>query len=128
MPVFCYTWTERRRGQKPLTRTVRRTFSIGRARVRIQVGGKCYVRDIPAEWAGRPDANACWPKKSDALGVLHSQVGEAAEHLADNGVPTQFCQDGTGRCIVESNDHQNRIMRVLRIHDRDACYSQRTRP
>jgi hypothetical protein len=128
MVTFCYTRFIRHKRFATLAKTVERQFPVGKAPATVIICGDRYKRDIPAEWEGRRIKNACWPKKSDALGVLHSQVGEAAEHLADNGVPTQFCQDGTGRCIVESNQHQNRIMEVLGIHDRDACYSQRTRP
>jgi hypothetical protein len=101
---------------------------MGRAPKCVRSRGKCYARNIAAEWKGRRDNDACWPKLSDALGVLHSQIGEAGDHLAECGVPTQFANDGTGRCIVESNQHQNRIMEALGIHDRDACYSQRAKP
>lgn len=119
MVFFCFT----NDGQ-----TIKREFRMGKAPASIRCGGKRYVRDIPAEHRGDPPKKNPWPKKSDALGVLHSQIGEAAQHLAEEGVPTQFTNDGTGRCVVESNEHQNRIMEVLGIHDRDACYRQRAKP
>ena len=98
---------------------------MGKAPKTVSVGGKCYMRNIPAEWDGRHDADP-YPKLSDALGVLGSQASEASKHLHEQGVPTEFTSDG--RCVVRSNSHQNRIMEALGMHDRDACYSQRTKP
>ena len=112
----------------PLEHTIVRTFRMGKAPNRITVKGVGYFRNIPAEWNGRVNLSGNWPQYSDALGVLHSQTREASEHLAAEGVPTNFTNDGTGRCIVENQGHKNRIMEVLKIHDRDACYGQRTRP
>lgn len=128
MATFCYTWIKRRKRLPTLTKTIERTFRMGRAPVSVRVGAKRYVRDVPAEWRKRPNTNACWPMKSDALGVLDSQVDEAAAHLAEQGVPTEFTNDGTGRCVVRSRGHRNRIMEVLGIHDRDAGYGDRARP
>ena len=130
MSVFCYTRHQiRLRKRGPIvSHTVERTFRIGKAPTSITVRGKRYLRDIAAEWAGRRIKNACWPMKSDALGVLDSQTDEAAKHLADSGVPTEFTKDGTGRCIVKSRGHRNRVMAVLGIHDRDAGYGDRARP
>lgn len=120
MALFCYTSSG--------GRTIERVFRMGKAPKTVSVGGTRYLRDVPAEWNGRRDQAGNWPQKSDALGVLDSQTDEAAQHLADNGVSTAFTSDGTGRCIVESRGHRNRIMKVLGIHDRDAGYGDRTRP
>ncbi len=117
MPQYCYTSSE---GQ-----TVERLFSMGKAPRTVTEGDICFVRDIPAEWDGRRNSDP-YPKLSDALGVLGSQASEASRHLHEQGVPTEFTSDG--RCVVESNSHQNRIMEALGMHDRDACYSQRAKP
>lgn len=128
MGVFCYTSIRRHRGKRPVRTTYERVFPCGKAPTFIRVNGRRCLRDIPAEWARRKDITGNWPMKSDALGVLDSQVDEAAKHLADHGVPTEFTKDGTGRCIVESRQHRNKIMEVLHIHDRDAGYGDRAKP
>lgn len=129
MPDYCFTWTQRRKRMTALTDTIERPFPMGKAPRTVKVGRRLYLRDIPSEWRGKPHI-ACniWPRKSDTLGVLHSQTGEAAAHLASQGVPTNFTNDGTGRCIVNDQKHENAIGEVLGIHQRNAGYGQRPGP
>lgn len=61
---------------------------------------------------------------SDALGCHPGQIAAQAQDLLDAGIPTQFTKDGA--CIVESNAHRNALMLHNGLHDRDACYGQKT--
>ena len=100
---------------------------MGKAPKTVTKDGQSFFRNIPAEWRGSDDICGNWPMKSDALGVLPSQIEEASAHLAECGVPTSFTTDGTARCIVENRGHRNRILNALNMHDRNAGYGDRAR-
>ncbi len=67
-----------------------------------------------------------WPKKCDGTGVLPSQTQEASEHLASQGVPTEFAPDG--RAILRDRSHRNNVLEALGLHDKDAGYGDRAKP
>ncbi len=118
MPMYSYTSED---GQ-----TIERKFSMNRVPRRVTVGSRVFHHDITAELSRRKDICGNWPKKCDGTGVLPSQVAEASEQLASEGVPTQFAPDG--RCILESRGHRNKVLQVLGLHDKDAGYGDRAKP
>jgi len=118
MPMYCYTSED---GQ-----TIERKFSMNKVPRTVTVGDRVFHHDIIAEQAGRRDICTNWPKKCDGTGVLPSQTREASEHLASQGVPTEFAPDG--RAILRTRDHRNKVLEVLQMHDKDAGYGDRAKP
>lgn len=119
MPFYCYT---NDKGE-----TVERMYRIGKQPSAISVQGKLYRRDIGAEHAGFKNTPGNWPYEND-MGPFCCHASERKQleqNLAASGVPTRVTE--RGNCIIESNDHRNRLMRLYGYHDKDACYRQRTR-
>jgi len=119
MPYYCYT-------SEDADVTIEEYYPVGKAPKTVTRGDDLFYRDIPAEWRGRKDTSSCWPMKSDALGVLPNQVGEATQELADAGVPTSFAKDG--RVILESRGHRKKVCEALGYHDKNAGYGDRAKP
>jgi hypothetical protein len=63
---------------------------------------------------------AGWPRESDALGVHPSQVEEAHAEAAALGVPTEFTKNGSA--VVRDQQHQRRLGKALRMHERN-CFN-----
>ncbi len=59
-------------------------------------------------------------KKSVALAVHPSQIGEATADARAKGVPTDFAPDGSP--ILTDRDHRKRYMQAYGFFDRDAGY------
>ncbi len=112
MPTYCYTNED---GE-----TIERRMSMKKVRKSIRVKGVKFTRDIAAENAGYTDTPGAWPMKSDAAGVHPSQIGEAREHAAKVGVPTDFTPDG--RAIFTSRLHRKSYCEAHGLYDRNGGY------
>lgn len=74
---------------------------------------------------GVRSCHAGYPYYSEAMGVHPDQVQEEARVLKEAGIPTEIRSDG---CLkVESRSHRRRLIRHLRMYDRDAGYGDPTR-
>lgn len=105
MPRYSYTSRDGQTIELHFTMSAKRPDTIRR-------NGKKFFRDVVADFSSRRDICSCWPRKSDALGVNPSQVQEAGEALEKAGIPTQFDRK-SGEMILESRQHQNRVMKHL---------------
>ena len=62
-----------------------------------------------------------WPMMCEASGCHREQVGKMQKMLSDAGCPTEFTPDG--RAIYTSRSHRAKSLRIRRIHDKNAGYS-----
>ena len=88
---------------------------------RVKIGNKWAHRDFSREQGGVSGGKACWPRKSLALGCSPDEVKEYEKWERELGVPTRHCPD-TGDAIIESRDHQNRLMKARGLRNWDAGY------
>jgi hypothetical protein len=83
--------------------------------------GKLMDRDIAREQNGNQSfKSACWPMRSDALGVHPDQIPEAIAEAAKSGVRVNF--DGEGRAILESPKHRKEYAESMGFFDRQGGY------
>ena len=87
----------------------------------VHEDGRVLTRDVVAEHRGGTSNPGAWPIYSDGAGVHPSQVVEAMEHAANNGVPTRFHPE-TGQAIFESRGHRKAFLRMRGMHDRSGGY------
>lgn len=115
MATFCYTTRD---GE-----TVEDFYPCGQAPKKIKLpDGRSACRDYVAEIAGKgSQLPGCWPLKSTSMGVLPSQVKQAAEKDISLGVPTDYCEK-TGRVIFSDPNHQYRWMKAHGAHNYDGGY------
>ena len=63
---------------------------------------------------------------SHNLGVNPNQITELRSHLEKHGLESTEIR-GDGAVKIRSNGHRNRLLSASGMHDRDACYRQRTK-
>lgn len=114
MPMYCFT-------NVVTNETIERSFPMGASPARVQVKGKLFLRNIPAEHAG-PARRQCdaWPMTSVNAGIHPDQLGEVQEHLAAHGVHTEFTKDGDA--IFRSRRHRSAHLKATHTKDLDAGY------
>lgn len=78
-------------------------------------------RDIRAEHVGFRHSAGKWPMESVAAGVSAEQVPEMVAFDRQNGVPTEYSQDGNP--IFTSKTHRKKYLRAHGMYDRNAGYS-----
>lgn len=79
-------------------------------------------RDYRAEYGQQRFGVGNWPMESFGLGVPVQSIPEMERRCVELGVPTHFNRQ-TGDAILESRTHRRRLCRALKIHDRNAGYS-----
>ena len=81
-------------------------------------GDACKLCEMFAEQA--PPGGTCtgWPMKSMSMGVLPSQVQEANEHLAANGIrPSEAVYEPDGRVTIHSAKAKKKVMKAKGMTD-----------
>ena len=115
MPMYCFTSSD---GE-----FVHKFFSVAGRPKTVTEGGKLFVRNVICEHSKMSSVNP-WPQKSCALGVGLDQIESAERASFEAGVPLTFDRK-TGDAEIRDNQHRNRVLESLEMHDGDACYSQR---
>lgn len=73
-------------------------------------------RGIEAGKAPRGHHSACWPMKSDQLGINPENRAVASENLRRMGIPTEFNEKG--QAILTSRGHRKRLAEHIGARDR----------
>ena len=119
MSIYCHTTND---GE-----TVEWIFRMGKAPQSVTLpDGRVADRDIAAEHGGFKNTSGNWPMNSDALGCHPNQVKKLSEALAEQGVVTNFTNDG--RAVVTSRAHRNALLKARNLGDLDAGYGDRLPP
>ena len=113
MPNYCY----RAKSGEILTRH----FPVGKAprKLRAKGLGTCH-RDIAAEHETKPKRCDLWPMYCDASGVNPTQIPQAIEAAAKQGVKINFTPDG--QAILTSPQHRRDYLKVRGLTDFSSYY------
>jgi len=90
----------------------------------ITIDGEVYERDVRLDWCKNATSHACYPYACDALGVAPDQRQAAYEESVKAGAPTQFTE--SGQAIITDKKQRRVLARSLKLHDRNAGYSDPT--
>jgi hypothetical protein len=69
-------------------------------------------------------SSEAWPRKSESLGVMPSQVEAAKANSIKIGVPTEFNKEG--QAIMRDNAHQKAYLKAMGYVNFDGMYGQAT--
>lgn len=77
-------------------------------------------RDFCAEHGGVFHRAGLWPMKSQALGVMPSQIKEAKDYAAKHGVSVDFTPDGDA--ILTSRKNRREYAELYGMYDKNGGY------
>ena len=120
MPTYCY----RVIGSDELVELVMSCAEMERRQTAehtiVLDDGSIAKRDFATEHGGFKNTAGNWPMVSYAAGVHPSQVKEAQEHVAKQGIHTDYTPQGDA--IFRSRSHRRDHLRAIGLRDRNAGY------
>lgn len=119
MPAYCFK-CESCGNSESITRTMDKSDMP----LACSKCGKGMTRDYPAEAPGRRARCDTYPFASDALGGHPDDRAALTQEAIAFGVPTEI--NSAGNPIMRSASHRKKYCNALKIHDRNAGYSDPT--